>query len=148
MPIIEMICSANLSFGMPPGLTHGAYNAIYLHGSDELKEKYQTIIGERGVRLSGGQRQRIGIARALYNNPKVLVLDEATNALDIQTENAVINALKDIGKDITIILITHRLDTLINCDIIFKLEKGYLANSGTYDEIINLKKNVKDKKFT
>jgi len=116
--------------------------------NDELKEKYQTIIGERGVRLSGGQRQRIGIARALYNNPKVLVLDEATNALDIQTENAVINALKDIGKDITIILITHRLDTLINCDIIFKLEKGYLANSGTYDEIINLKKNVKDKKFT
>lgn len=92
--------------------------------TNELPKKYQTIIGERGVRLSGGQRQRIGIARALYHNPQVLVLDEATSALDNQTEQVVMEAVNNISKDITIILIAHRLNTVKNCNIIFKLEKG------------------------
>ena len=103
---------------------------------DELPHKYQTTIGERGIRLSGGQRQRIGIARALYNNPKVLILDEATNALDSQTEQAVMDAVNKLSKDITIILIAHRLNTLKKCDIIFKLEKGKLVDQGTFDELI------------
>ena len=75
-----------------------------------------------------GQRQRIGIARALYHNPQVLILDEATSALDYQTEQAVMDAMNNISKDITIILIAHRLNTVKNCDIVFKLEKGEVIN--------------------
>jgi ABC-type multidrug transport system fused ATPase/permease subunit len=93
---------------------------------NELPEKYQTIVGERGVRLSGGQRQRIGIARALYFKPKLLILDEATNALDNQTEQAVMDSISNISKDITFIKITHRINIVKNCDIIFKFEKGSL----------------------
>ena len=103
---------------------------------NELPKKYQTIIGERGVRLSGGQRQRIGIARALYRDPKVLILDEATSALDNQTEEAVMNAINDISKDITIILIAHRLNTIKNCDIIFKIDKGSLKEKVTLNNLI------------
>ena len=106
---------------------------------DELPNKYQTTIGERGVRLSGGQRQRIGIARALYHNPKVLVLDEATSALDNQTESIVMDAVNNLSENMTIILIAHRLNTVKRCDIIFKLEKGKIVNQGTYDEVIHQK---------
>ncbi len=106
---------------------------------DELPNKYQTTIGERGVRLSGGQRQRIGIARALYHNPKVLVLDEATSALDNETESIVMDSVNNLSEDITIILIAHRLNTVKRCDVIFKLEKGMIVHQGTYDEVIHQK---------
>ena len=105
--------------------------------TNELPKQYQTTIGERGVKLSGGQRQRIGIARALYHNPKVLILDEATSALDSQTEKAVMDAVHKFGKDITIILVAHRLNTVKNCDIIFKLEKGKLIGQGSFEELIS-----------
>jgi len=105
---------------------------------NELPQKYETKIGERGVRLSGGQRQRIGIARSLYNKPKLLVLDEATSALDILTERTVMEAVRKLQKKITIILIAHRLTTLEKCDNIFLLDKGELKGQGTYQE---LKKN-------
>ena len=104
---------------------------------DELPEKYQTTIGERGVRLSGGQRQRIGIARALYHDPKVLIFDEATSALDNETEKAVMDAVDKLHKDVTIIMIAHRLNTVKKCNIIFKLEKGQLVEQGTYSTIIH-----------
>ena len=107
--------------------------------SDELPKKYQTTVGERGVRLSGGQRQRIGIARALYHNPKVLILDEATSSLDNETEKAVMDAVHNLAKDITIILIAHRLNTVKNCDIIFKIDKGKIIEKGTYKKIIEKK---------
>ena len=105
---------------------------------EELAEQYQTKVGERGVRLSGGQRQRIGIARALYHNSKVLIFDEATSALDEQTEKDVMKAISNLSKDMTIILIAHRLNTVKDCDIIFKIDKGQILSQGTYDEIINI----------
>ena len=105
---------------------------------DELPNQYQTSIGERGVRLSGGQRQRIGIARALYQNPQVLILDEATSALDNETEKAVMDSVNNLRKDITIILIAHRLNTLRNCDLIFKLDKGQIISRGSFDELIKI----------
>ena len=103
---------------------------------NELPDQYQTTIGERGVKLSGGQRQRIGIARALYHNPKLLILDEATSALDNQTEKAVMEALNSLRKNITIIIVAHRLNTVKNCDCIIKLEQGQVVGLGKYNDII------------
>ena len=111
--------------------------------TNDLSKKYQTIIGERGVRLSGGQRQRIGIARALYHNPKMLILDEATSALDNQTEKAVMDAVNNLNKSITIILIAHRLSTVKKCDNIFILENGKIKNQGTFKELIKVDKNFR-----
>jgi ABC-type multidrug transport system fused ATPase/permease subunit len=113
---------------------------------NELPRQYQTTVGERGVRLSGGQRQRIGIARALYLNPQVLILDEATSALDSLTELAVMEAVHNLGHEITIVLIAHRLSTVKACDIIFLLEKGELKAQGTYTELIE--SNITFQKMT
>jgi ATP-binding cassette, subfamily B, bacterial PglK len=104
---------------------------------EQWKEGYQTFVGEQGVRLSGGQRQRIGIARALYKKANVLIFDEATSALDNETEQAVMDAIKDLGKEVTILIIAHRLTTLKGCDKIIKLEKDYATRIGSYEEIIN-----------
>ena len=118
--------AANIAFGVDPKnidqiAVEKASKIANLHEFviDELSQQYQTIIGERGIRLSGGQRQRIGIARALYHNPQVLILDEATSSLDNETEKAVMDAVNNLNKDITVILIAHRLNTVKNCDIIF-----------------------------
>ena len=136
--------SANIAFGVEPKdinqkAVEKASKIANLHEfvSNELPDKYQTTIGERGVRLSGGQRQRIGIARALYHNPKVLIFDEATSALDNQTEKVVMDAVDKLSNNVTIILIAHRLNTLRKCDFIYKLEEGQIAGKGTYDKIIN-----------
>ena len=103
--------------------------------SNDLPQGYATTVGERGVRLSGGQRQRIGIARALYHNPQVLILDEATSALDNLSERAVMEAVSNLGHDITIILIAHRLSTVRQCDQIYLLQRGEVKASGTYYEL-------------
>lgn len=103
---------------------------------NELPKKYQTTVGERGVRLSGGQRQRIGIARALYNNPKVLIFDEATSALDNITEQEVMKAINNLHNKITIIMIAHRLSSLNKCDNIFLLNKGELKAQGNFEQLI------------
>ena len=102
---------------------------------ENLNDKYETKVGEQGVRLSGGQRQRIGIARALYHNPKVLILDEATSALDGFTEQLVMKELKKKKNDMTIIMITHRLKPLVECDNIFLLSKGSVKTQSTFEEL-------------
>lgn len=101
-----------------------------------LPEGYDTSVGERGVRLSGGQRQRIGIARALYHDPPVLVMDEATSALDGITEDAIIEAIRALAHQKTIILIAHRFATVRDCDKILLLDQGSLVDQGSYDELI------------
>jgi len=102
----------------------------------ELPQGYGSAVGERGVRLSGGQRQRIGIARALYHDPQVLVFDEATNALDSGTEEAVLEAIAGLARTRTLITVAHRLSTVREADRIHLLSAGRVIASGTYDELL------------
>lgn len=107
--------------------------------TNQLPEGYKTFIGERGVRLSGGQRQRIGIARALYNNPKILIMDEATSALDSLTEKKIMQTINELRNDITIIIIAHRLSTVRECDQIYLVDNGKIIAQGNFLELV--KKN-------
>ena len=135
--------SANIAFGVETKdvkeeLIEKASRIANLHDFvvNELPEKYQTTIGERGIRLSGGQIQRIGIARALYHNPKILILDEATSSLDNLTEQMVMDDINNLSKNITIIQIAHRLNTVKNCDIIYEFNKGQLVGQKSYEKLI------------
>jgi ABC-type multidrug transport system fused ATPase/permease subunit len=102
-----------------------------------LPEGLDTVVGERGVRLSGGQRQRIGIARALYHQPSVLVLDEATSSLDTETEHGVMQAVQALQGDKTVIIVAHRLSTVEYCDRLYRLDAGRIVDEGTFDEVMN-----------
>ena len=110
---------------------------------ETLNNGIHTKVGERGVQLSGGQRQRIGIARALYNDAKVLIFDEATSSLDGITEKMIMNAIYEFSGKKTIILIAHRLKTVQKCNLIFFIEKGRVQDQGTYEELIKKNKNFK-----
>ena len=101
----------------------------------ELPERYQTQVGGSGIQLSGGQRQRIGIARALYRDPEVLILDEATSALDPATEQIVMGAIRSLERKKTILICTHRISTLRNCDRIYVVEKGRIVADGSYAKL-------------
>jgi len=103
---------------------------------DSCAQGYKTFVGERGVRLSGGQRQRIGIARALYKSADVLIFDEATNALDVETESAIMESIERLGKNLTIFIITHRVTTLKACDLIVELDKDCTINIKKYQDIV------------
>jgi len=133
--------AANIAFGVPHSdIDHERVRtaAIQARISDVIEsspEGYSTLVGERGVRLSGGQRQRIGIARALYKQARVLVLDEATSALDTHTEAEVMEAIESLDRELTIIIIAHRLTTVRNCDRIVVMDKGQISAIGTYNEL-------------
>jgi ABC-type multidrug transport system fused ATPase/permease subunit len=103
----------------------------------DLPEQLDTFVGERGIRLSGGQRQRVGIARALYHNPDILVMDEATAALDNATEREFIEALEAMSGKKTIIMIAHRLSTVKNCDRLYLMQQGQIISSGSYNELLS-----------
>lgn len=132
----------NIAFGIPKEeIDHdrvrlAAQKAQIAETIESWDKKYLTVVGERGVRLSGGQRQRIGIARALYKKADVIVFDEATSALDNNTEKEVMAAINGLGKDLTIIIVAHRLTTLKNCTQIFELEAGEIKRVGSYKEIV------------
>ena len=108
-----------------------------LHHTDGVGPESGAFVGERGIRLSGGQRQRIGIARALYKQATVLIFDEATSALDNETEREVMEAIEALGKDLTILIIAHRLTTLQNCDQIIELANGAVLRVDTYQSLIH-----------
>lgn len=103
---------------------------------NRLPEKYNTVVGERGIRLSGGQMQRVGIARAVYHDPQVLILDEATSALDNITEQEFMEALEAAAEVKTLIIIAHRFNTVRNCDIIIMLEDGRVQAKGSYEVLM------------
>jgi ATP-binding cassette subfamily B protein len=132
----------NIAFGVPPDqidlarVCQAARQAQIAATIEGWPQQYQTKVGERGVRLSGGQRQRIGIARALYKQADVIIFDEATSALDNETEHAVMNAIDSLSKEITVLVIAHRLSTLRSCSIVVELSNGYVAKVGTFEQIV------------
>jgi ABC-type multidrug transport system fused ATPase/permease subunit len=133
----------NIAFGVPNDkivskrVRQAAQQAQIAVDIERWPEQYRTFVGERGVRLSGGQRQRIGIARALYKQADVIIFDEATSALDHDTEEVVMHAIEALGKDVTLLIIAHRLTTLKNCNLIVELDKGGIKRTGCYQEIVN-----------
>ncbi len=103
---------------------------------ENLNNKENTRIGENGAMISGGQSQRIGIARAIYQDKDILIFDEATSALDSETESSVMESILSLDKDLTIIIVAHRLSTLKNCTNIIELSDGKILRQGVYNEII------------
>ena len=104
---------------------------------NSLPNGEETIIGNRGVKISGGQKQRIGIARALYNKPRVLIFDEATSSLDLENERKIMDKIYQSNKELTFIIISHRNNTVKNCDLIYVFDNGKLIDKGSYEEILN-----------
>ena len=133
----------NIAFGVPKNqidlqrVRQAAQQAQIASNIESWPKQYQTFVGERGIRLSGGQRQRIGIARALYKQADVIIFDEATSALDNETEQVVMQAIEGLSKDLTLLIIAHRLTTLKNCAQIVELGEGGIKRAGSYQDIVN-----------
>jgi ABC-type multidrug transport system fused ATPase/permease subunit len=140
--LIDDTLEHNIAFGVPDNLIDRdrLKNAILLAQLNEVVEQLpngiETIVGERGVLLSGGQRQRVGIARVLYHKREILVFDEATAALDNETEHLVTEATRALSGSKTIIIIAHRLSTIEHCDRIYQIDQGKVLKSGTYKEVV------------
>ena len=134
----------NIAYGNLEATDDEIWNAIKLSKSEKfislLPDKKDTVVGERGQKLSGGQRQRISIARAILKNPGLLILDEATSAVDNQTELEIQKSLDSLKEGKTVIVIAHRISTIQNADVIHVLEKGKIVESGSHEELVNLKK--------
>ena len=132
----------NIAFGVPRDkidfkrVRLAAQQAQIADFIESNSNSYDSFIGERGIRLSGGQRQRIGIARALYKQATVIVLDEATSALDINTEKAVMQAVEGLSRNLTLVMIAHRLSTVQRCDRVIRLEKGFISADGPPHEVL------------
>lgn len=134
---------ANIHYGNPDVDEQAVYRAAQqaeAHGFiNQLKDGYNTPVGEQGTKLSGGQVQRIALARALLKNPPILVLDEATSAVDNETEAAIQKSLLTIGRDRTVIVIAHRLSTVVNADCIYVMDQGHIIESGSHTELLEKK---------
>ncbi len=140
--LIDDTIRRNIAYGIPPSAIHeeSLRRAARLANLDsfvenELPDGYDTVVGERGIRLSGGQRQRVGIARALYHDPDLVVLDEATSSLDAETEKAIVEAVESLAGRKTVLMIAHRFSTIRRCDTIVFLDQGALAAVGGYEAL-------------
>ena len=118
----------NIGFALPNHMINKKRikDVLKIARLEEFIDKLNTIVGERGIQLSGGQRQRIGIARALYNDPDILIFDEATASLDTKTEKEVMNSIYSLKRDKTIIIVAHRMSTLSSCDLIYEIIDGQI----------------------
>ena len=140
--LADATLAENIAFGVPLDqidpvrVRQAARQAEISDFIERSPDGYDAYVGERGIRLSGGQRQRIGIARALYKQATVLVFDEATSALDNATEQAVMETIESLGRDLTILMIAHRLSTVRKCDAIIELDHGKVVAQGTFDELL------------
>ncbi len=136
----------NIAYGKPGAsqeeIEHAAEQAFAKEFIESFPEKWDTLVGERGVKLSGGQRQRIAIARAILRNPKFLILDEATSALDSESEKWVQSALEELMKNRTSLIIAHRLSTIRSADQIIVMEEGKILEKGNHDSLMKLKNGV------
>ena len=141
--LIDDSVRANIAFGIAADcidenqVGHAIKAAQLGSFVEGLAEGRDTMTGDRGIRLSGGQRQRVGIARALYRNPDVLILDEGTSALDNVTEAQVVREINALGREKTVIIIAHRLSTVEGCDVIYIMKQGHIIAAGTYEELSN-----------
>jgi ATP-binding cassette subfamily C protein len=139
--ILDDTLRRNIAFGVPDRQIDEARvrEVVKLSSLDrvvsQLPRGLDTELGERGSSLSGGQRQRVGIARALYPNPKLLVLDEATSAMDAKTEEEITGAIAELRKSVTMIIIAHRLSTVRKCDRLILLDEGRITERGTFEEL-------------
>ena len=133
----------NILYGKPDAtaseLEDAARRSNCLEFIEKFPEKFDTIVGDRGIKLSGGQRQRIAIARAILKNPSILILDEATSSLDAESEKVVQEALDELMKGRTSIIIAHRLATIRAVDRIYVIDDGKIIEEGTHDELFNYK---------
>jgi ATP-binding cassette subfamily B protein len=140
--LADVTLAENIAFGVPRELIDmdrvrmAASQAQLANYIESLPNGYHSFVGERGIRLSGGQRQRIGIARALYKQACILVFDEATSALDNATEKAVMDTIESLDRDVTVLLIAHRLTTVQHCDSILELAHGRVVAEGSYEYLI------------
>lgn len=140
--LADTTLAENIAFGVPRDaidmdrVQQAARQAQIADFIESRPDGYSAMVGERGIRLSGGQRQRIGIARALYKQASVLVFDEATSALDNATEQSVMDAIEELNRDLTILLIAHRLTTVRRCDFIVEMERGRVVAQGTYEQLL------------
>ncbi len=140
--LADTTVAENIAFGIVrkdidmERVREAARQAHIAHFIESRREGYSAIVGERGIQLSGGQRQRIGIARALYRRASVLIFDEATSSLDNATEQSIMKSIESLNRDLTILIIAHRLTTVQRCDQIIELAYGKVAAQGSYEQLI------------
>ena len=130
----------NIRFGLEHLSDEEVYAAARAALADEfiskLPDRYDTMVGEHGATLSGGERQRIALARILLRKPRILILDEATASLDSVTERSIMKTVNELTRDITTVIVAHRLSTIAHCDSIFVFEQGRIVESGTHEQLI------------